>query len=49
VKLGLLNIKEHIVGVGATENYKKVRWITTRKMVLAWILTILISFLFGTM
>jgi len=40
-------INGSIVGVGATENYKKVRWITTRKMVLAWVLTIPISFLFG--
>lgn len=40
-------INGSIFGVGATENYKKVRWITTRKMLFAWILTIPISFIFG--
>lgn len=40
-------INGSIFGVGATDNYKKVRWITTRKIMLAWILTIPISFIFG--
>jgi PiT family inorganic phosphate transporter len=40
-------INGSIIGVGATENYKKVKWITTRKILIAWILTIPISFLFG--
>ena len=32
-----------IMGVGAVENFKKVRWLTARKMVWAWILTIPLS------
>lgn len=40
-------INGSIFGVGATENYKRVRWITSRKIVFAWIITIPISFLFG--
>lgn len=40
-------INGSILGVGAAENYKRVMWITTRKIFIAWILTIPISFLFG--
>lgn len=40
-------INGSIAGVGAAENYKKVRWITTRKIFTAWILTIPISFTLG--
>ena len=36
-----------IVGVGTVENAKKVRWITTRKIVAAWLLTIPIALIFG--
>jgi PiT family inorganic phosphate transporter len=36
-----------IIGVGSVENYKKVKWITTRKILIAWILTIPIASLFG--
>jgi PiT family inorganic phosphate transporter len=36
-----------IVGVGTVENYKKVRWITTRSILIAWILTIPIALSFG--
>ena len=40
-------INGSIIGVGTVENYKKVTWITTRKIFLAWILTIPVSMLFG--
>lgn len=40
-------INGSILGVGATENYQTVMWITTRKIFTAWFLTIPISFLFG--
>lgn len=40
-------ISGSIIGVGTVENYKKVRWITTRKIFIAWILTIPIAMLFG--
>lgn len=40
-------INGSILGVGAAENYKRVMWITTRKIFIAWILTIPISFIFG--
>jgi PiT family inorganic phosphate transporter len=33
-------ISGSIMGVGAVENFKKVRWITARKMLWVWILTI---------
>lgn len=36
-----------IIGVGSVENYKKIRWITTRSIFLAWILTIPITIIFG--
>lgn len=36
-----------IVGVGSVKNYKRVRWITTRKILIAWILTIPCTMLFG--
>lgn len=36
-----------IIGVGTVENYKKVRWITTRKILMAWVLTIPIAIVFG--
>jgi len=36
-----------IIGVGSVENPKKVRWITTRKILLAWVLTIPVAVLFG--
>lgn len=36
-----------LMGVGSVENYKKVRWITTRKIFLAWILTIPATMFFG--
>ena len=36
-----------IMGVGAAQNHKRVRWITTRKIFLAWILTIPATLLFG--
>lgn len=42
-------INGSIIGVGSTENYKKVKWITTRKILIAWVLTIPVSFIFGAM
>lgn len=36
-----------IMGVGSTKNYKQVKWITTRKIFIAWIITIPISMIFG--
>lgn len=36
-----------LMGVGSVENYKKVKWITTRKIFLAWLLTIPVSLIFG--
>lgn len=36
-----------LMGVGSVENYKRVKWITTRKIFLAWILTIPVAMLFG--
>jgi len=36
-----------IIGVGTVENYRKVRWITTRKILLAWLLTIPVAVFFG--
>ncbi|HSW48070.1 MAG TPA: inorganic phosphate transporter [Candidatus Saccharimonadales bacterium] len=36
-----------IMGVGSVKNYKQVKWITTRKIFLAWIVTIPISMIFG--
>lgn len=38
-----------LMGVGSVENYKRVRWITTRKIFLAWILTIPITLFFGAL
>jgi len=40
-------INGSIIGVGTVENYKKVRWINTRKIFLAWLITIPISLIFG--
>jgi inorganic phosphate transporter, PiT family len=36
-----------IMGVGSVRNYKQVKWITGRRIFLAWILTIPASMLFG--
>lgn len=36
-----------LMGVGSVQNYKRVKWITTRKIFLAWILTIPITVVFG--
>lgn len=36
-----------LMGVGSVENYKKVKWVTTRKIFLAWILTIPVAMVFG--
>lgn len=36
-----------IMGVGSIKNYKQVKWITTRKIFLAWVLTIPFSMLLG--
>ncbi len=36
-----------IMGVGSAQNYKKVRWLTTRKIFIAWIFTIPIAMVFG--
>lgn len=36
-----------IMGVGSVKNYKKVRWITTRKIFVAWILTMPSAMFFG--
>ncbi|MEI7603714.1 MAG: inorganic phosphate transporter [bacterium] len=36
-----------IIGVGTVENAKKVKWITTRKIFMAWVVTIPVSILFG--
>ncbi len=36
-----------IIGVGSVKNYKRVRWITTRKILIAWILTIPCAMLLG--
>lgn len=36
-----------IIGVGSSKNYNKVRWITTRKIFIAWIVTIPITMFFG--
>lgn len=40
-------ISGSIMGVGAVKNYKQVKWITTRKIFLAWILTIPAAMFFG--
>lgn len=40
-------ISGSIMGVGTVKNYKQVKWIMTRKIFLAWILTIPIAMLFG--
>lgn len=40
-------INGSIIGVGTVENYKKVMWLTTRKIFIAWIITIPISMAFG--
>ncbi|MCL5432687.1 MAG: inorganic phosphate transporter [Patescibacteria group bacterium] len=40
-------ISGSLMGVGSTENYKKVKWITTRKIFLAWVLTIPAAMFFG--
>lgn len=40
-------ISGSIVGVGVAQNYKRVRWPTTRKILLAWLLTIPATMLFG--
>lgn len=40
-------ISGSIMGVGSAKNYKRVKWITTRRIFLAWILTIPVSMLFG--
>ncbi len=40
-------ISGSIMGVGAVKNYKQVKWITTRKIFLAWILTIPATMIFG--
>lgn len=40
-------ISGSIMGVGSVKNYKQVKWITTRKIFLAWIVTIPVSILFG--
>ncbi len=36
-----------LMGVGSAQNYKKVRWVTTRSIFLAWILTIPATMIFG--
>jgi len=38
-----------IVGVGTVENYKRVRWITTRSILQAWLITIPITMIFGAL
>lgn len=40
-------ISGSIIGVGTAENYKRVKWITTRRIFLAWIMTIPIAMAFG--
>lgn len=40
-------ISGSIMGVGTVKNYKQVKWITTRKIFLAWILTIPAAMIFG--
>ena len=40
-------ISGSIVGVGSAINVKKVRWLTTRKIFIAWMLTIPAAMLFG--
>jgi len=40
-------ISGSIMGVGTVKNYKRVKWITTRKIFLAWILTIPAAMFFG--
>lgn len=40
-------ISGSIMGVGAVKNYKRVKWITTRKIFLAWVLTIPSAMVFG--
>jgi PiT family inorganic phosphate transporter len=40
-------ISGSIMGVGVVKNYKQVKWITTRKIFLAWILTIPAAMIFG--
>jgi PiT family inorganic phosphate transporter len=40
-------ISGSIIGVGAVKNYKQVKWITTRKIFIAWILTIPAAMFFG--
>ncbi len=41
-------ISGSIVGVGTAQNAKQVRWITTRRIFIAWILTIPCAMLFGS-
>lgn len=36
-----------IMGVGSAKNYKQVKWITGRKIFIAWVLTIPVAMLFG--
>ena len=38
-----------IIGVGTAENYRRVKWINTRKIFLAWILTIPVALSFGVL
>lgn len=40
-------ISGSIIGVGTSRNYKKVRWITTRKILTAWLFTIPVAIVFG--
>jgi inorganic phosphate transporter, PiT family len=40
-------IASSIMGVGSVKNVKQVKWITTRRIVMAWIVTIPVSMLFG--
>ncbi len=40
-------ISGSIMGVGTVKNYKRVKWITTRKIFVAWILTIPSAMFFG--
>lgn len=36
-----------IIGVGSAKNYNKVKWITTRKIFIAWLCTIPVTMFFG--
>jgi PiT family inorganic phosphate transporter len=40
-------INGSIIGVGTAENYRSVKWITTRNIFVAWILTIPVAILIG--